>query len=64
MKRLSTSDPLTADDVADRLNRAMVRTMRILMEVRQTEGLFDEVKRSRYLTLMPADLAAELALWD
>lgn len=64
MKRLSTSDPLTADDVADRLNRALDRALRIMWDVRRTEGdLLDEVKRSRYLGPAGHHVAYELQRW-
>lgn len=64
-KRLSTADPLTEHDVAERLTHSAERTLRILMDVRQTEGdLFEDVKHSRYLLggLLEA-LAAELQTW-
>lgn len=65
MKRLSTSDPLTPDDVADRLNRALDRVLRIMWDIQQTEGsLMDEVKRSRYLIGgLPNYVAYELQQW-
>lgn len=64
-KRLSTAEPLTEHDVAERLSHAAERTLRILMDVRQTEGdLYEDVKHSRYLLggLLEA-LAAELQTW-
>lgn len=63
MKRCSTTDPLTPDDVAERLDHAALRVLRILMDVRQIEGLCDAVKQSRYLTNTCHDLAAELVVW-
>lgn len=60
MKRLHTSDPLTADDVAERLDRAAMRALQILMEVRQTEGLFEAVKGSRYHTSIVGMLGKEI----
>lgn len=64
MKRQNPSEPLTADDVAERLDRAAVRVLRILLDVRQADGdLCVEVKGSRYLTNSLAWLAAELAAW-
>lgn len=50
MKRLSTSEPLTADDVAERVSKAAMRLLSILMDYRQQEGdLFKEISGSRYL---------------
>lgn len=63
MKRLSTADPLTPDDVAERLDRAALRTLRILMDVRQHPDLQEPVKHSRYLTNVLPALAAELETW-
>ncbi len=61
-KRLHTSDPLTEHDVAERIDRAAVRTVRILMNIRQL-GMMEQVKHSRYLTNSLNMLAAELKLW-
>lgn len=47
-KRLSTEEPLTEHDVAERLSKAALRVTKIMSEARQL-GLMDEVKRSRYL---------------
>lgn len=63
-KRTSTDDPLTEHDVAERLDHAAVRTLRILMDVRQTEGLYEAVRGSRYLTNSLNALAAELVTWE
>jgi len=63
VKRLSTSDPLTPDDVAERLAKAAVRTWTILAECRQDPVLFEAVKASRYEAGALAGLAAELGLW-
>ncbi len=62
-KRSSTSEPLTEHDVAERLDRAAVRTLRILMDARQIDGLAEQVRGSRYLTNSLAALAAELQEW-
>ncbi len=62
-KRLSTEDPLTEHDVAERLDKAALRTYRILFEVREM-GLQDQVKSSRYLTNIINALAAELQAWE
>lgn len=62
-KRLSVAEPLTEHDVADRLDKTALRLLRILMDVRQTPGLQEAVKHSRYLTNIPDALAAELAAW-
>jgi hypothetical protein len=61
-KRLRTSDPLTEHDVAERIDKAAVRTVRILMDIRQA-GMMEQVKHSRYLTNSLNMLAAELNLW-
>src|SRR5580693_8523901 len=62
-KRLNTSEPLTEHDVADRLDRAALRVVRIMMDTRQL-GMMEQVKHSRYLTGVLNMLAAELKLWD
>lgn len=50
MKRQSTDEPLTPDDVAERLDKALVRVLRIMYEVRTREGsLLADVRQSRYL---------------
>lgn len=61
MKRLRTSDPLTADDVAERLNRSALRTLALLMEIRQSGELNAEVRASRYLTNVLDMLGDEIA---
>lgn len=55
---------LTCDDVAKSVERAIVRCMRVLMDVRQTEGyLYEDVRGSRFVTNAGDLLAAELAAW-
>jgi hypothetical protein len=61
-KRHSTEDPLTEHDVAERLDKAALRTLRILMDARQM-GIMEQVKVSRYLTNSVNALAAELETW-
>lgn len=61
-KRLNTGDPLTEHDVAERLDRAAIRVVRIMADTRQL-GAMDPVKASRYLTNSLNILASELALW-
>jgi hypothetical protein len=64
-KRRTTSDPLTEHDVAERLDRAATRTLRILYDIRQLGQMdMDAVKHSRYLTNSLAALAAELQAWE
>lgn len=63
-KRNSTSDPLNEHDVAERLDKAAFRTLRILMDVRQIPGAMDAVKHSRYLTNVLQLLADELSEWS
>ncbi len=54
----------TSDEIAARLNRAAFRALRILMEVRQTQGLYEEVQASRFLRPGTLDsLATELKEW-
>lgn len=62
-KRLHASDPLTEHDVAERLDKAALRVVRIMSDARQ-QGYMDAVKHSRYLTGALNLLAAELDLWD
>lgn len=55
---------LTSEDVAKSLDRAALRVLRILMDVRQQEGLFEPVKGSRFLRPGTLELlAGELATW-
>jgi hypothetical protein len=61
-KRLSTADPLTEHDVAERLDKAALRVTRIMSDARQ-QGYAGAAKRSRYLTNVLGILAAELKLW-
>lgn len=61
-KRLSTKDPLTVHDVAERLDKAMLRTVSILLEARSL-GLMEGVLASRYHTNVATMLAEELAMW-
>jgi hypothetical protein len=62
-KRLSTNEPLTPHDVAERLDKAALRTLRILTEVREDPDLFGQVKHSRYHTNVCRLLADELENW-
>lgn len=63
MKRFSTDQPLTADDVAERLDHAALRLLRIMYDVRQTPGtLLADVRRSRYFTNAVNALAYELGM--
>lgn len=58
------SPVLTPEDVARRTSRAVGRCLRILMDVRQTDGLYEQVRDSPLLRDgLPEALAAELALW-
>jgi hypothetical protein len=61
-KRTGTDQPLTEHDVADRLDKAAVRVLTILMQTREL-GLMADVKQSRYLTNALNALAAELVSW-
>jgi hypothetical protein len=63
-KRSRTDEPLTEHDVAERLDRAVMRVVRIMMDVRQLgPDMVDLVKRSRYTTNALLLLADELAEW-
>jgi len=53
---------LTADEVAQRLERAAMRTLRILMDIRQAPGLNEQVRASRHLVSLH-ELDAELGRW-
>ncbi len=61
-KRLGVDDPLTEHDVADRLNRATLRVLRILMDARDL-GLAESVKGSRFHTNSLNALRSELDAW-
>lgn len=62
-KRLSTDEPLTEHDIAARLDRAVERVWRIMLDARQI-GLAQQVKHSRYLTYPTLGiLRAELDAW-
>jgi hypothetical protein len=64
VKRTSTDEPLTPDDVAERLTRAAMRTLRIMLDVRQSPDLYPAVRRSRYLLPDILELlSAELDEW-
>ena len=52
----------SADEVAQRLNRALLRAARILAEVRQSPGLYGQVAHSRHLNAYHA-LEEEMAAW-
>jgi hypothetical protein len=64
-KRSSTDEPLTEHDVAERLDRAVMRVVRIMMDVRENmpPDMVDLVKRSRYTTNALLLLADELKAW-
>jgi hypothetical protein len=63
-KRLSTDEPLTEHDVADRLDKAALRTLRIMMDARQiSPEFFEAVKGSRYQTNVILMLRDEINLW-
>jgi hypothetical protein len=62
-KRLRASDPLTEHDVAERLDKAALRVLRIMSDARQ-QGYMEAVRHSRYLTNVLGMLAAELVLWN
>jgi len=53
---------LTADEVAQRTERAVFRALRILTEIRQCPGLYEQVRESRY-THSLHELNRELSLW-
>ena len=59
-KRLSTSEPLTEHDVAERLSNAMLRVWRILADVTDEPVLHEAVRTSRFLVVMPAQLIEAL----
>lgn len=55
---------LTTDEVAKRVERAVVRCVKVLMDIRQVEGyLYEDVRASRFVTNAGDILAAELAVW-
>lgn len=62
-KRTDREQPLTEHDVADRLDKAALRVLRIMMDARQL-GLMKDIKLSRYLTNALSALRAELDLWE
>lgn len=62
-KRLSTSEPLTEHDIAERLDKAVLRVIRIMADARQL-GFHEPVRDSRYMTVNSLGiLRAELDLW-
>lgn len=63
MKRSNPQEPLTPDDVAERLDRAAMRVLHILMDIRQTDGLQEQVEQSRYLRGSLEALRAEMDRW-
>lgn len=63
-KRYDTSEPLTEHDVAERLDKAILRTLRIMMDARQiSPEFFSAVKGSRYHTNLLDMLIEEALLW-
>lgn len=63
-KRLSTTEPLTEHDVADRLDKAALRVWRIMLDTRQQSPEFYEaVRHSRYLTNVIPELRKEMDTW-
>jgi hypothetical protein len=64
-KRSRTDEPLTEHDVAERLDRAVMRVVRIMFDVRENmpPEMVDLVKRSRYTTNALYLLADELVAW-
>jgi hypothetical protein len=62
-KRLSTDEPLTEHDLAERLDRAALRVWRIL-QAAEDLGLQDQVRSSRYLSNSVMALRAKLEAWD
>ena len=69
-KRYDTSEPLTEHDIAERLEKAMLRVWRIMLDARQVEGqvgtydsLMEADKGSRYLTNVPEALMWEMQRW-
>lgn len=61
-KRLSTDDPLTEHDVAERLDKAALRLLNIMIDARNL-GIMQEVRGSRYLTNVLDLLADEIKAW-
>lgn len=63
-KRLTTGEPLTEHDVAERMNKAALRLLRIMMDARQL-GLMVEVRGSRYMSANALGaLRAEMDAWS
>ncbi len=54
---------LTPDQVAARLDTALTRAWRIAWDVRQTDGLYEQVRGSRFVTNAAPGLMAELLHW-
>lgn len=62
-KRYSTDEPLTEHDIAARLDRAVERVWRIMLDARQI-GLAQQIMHSRFLTYPTLGiLRAELDAW-
>lgn len=63
-KRLDAGEPLTEHDIAERLDKAASRVLRIMWDARQL-GLAEQVADSRYLSSNTLGvLRAELDLWE
>lgn len=54
---------LTPTEVSQRTGRALLRVARILMDVRQTPGLYEDVKAQLPPGLLEL-LTTELAIWN
>lgn len=62
---MRTDKVLTPDDVAVRLDRAVVRAARVLQEIRQTPGLYEAVRANAFRHTLGAaeELMVELDKW-
>jgi hypothetical protein len=55
---------LTQDEVAKRVEYAITRCLKVLMDIRQVEGfLYEDIRGSRFITNAGDFLAAELNEW-
>lgn len=57
-----TGRALTADEVAQAAQRSVLRTLRILMDVRKTPGLYESVRGSMHFVSLH-ELQREVDIW-
>jgi len=60
-KRSGTDQPLTEHDVAERFSNALLRVWRIASELQEDPEMWEQVKHSRYLVVLPSQVTETLS---